>query len=211
MLVPVATAIYLGLAILFYGGITPFFSRLPLVVLFAIFVVLAIVSLFAGGRLSRGIREARNNRWVIGAFAIVGLTDAFVPAWTDRVGLWTIDGDAIRWLGVALVAIGGPLRIAPVFVLGNRFSGLVAIQLRHQLVTTGMYGVIRHPSYLGLLLMVFGWGLSFRSVIGVLLGVLLILPIVARINAEESLLRSRFGSEYDAYLARTSRLIPGVY
>jgi protein-S-isoprenylcysteine O-methyltransferase Ste14 len=34
---------------------------------------------------------------------------------------------------------------------------------------------------------------------------------VARINAEERLLRSQFGEEYDAYRARTSRLIPGIY
>ena len=39
----------------------------------------------------------------------------------------------------------------------------------------------------------------------------MILPIVARIRAEEALLRSQFGEEYDAYRARTSRLIPGIY
>ena len=46
---------------------------------------------------------------------------------------------------------GGALRLWPVFVLGHRFSGLVAIQRGHTLVTTGVYSVIRHPSYLGLL------------------------------------------------------------
>ena len=58
---------------------------------------------------------------------------------------WILDGDAIRWLGVALFAAGGMLRLWPVFVLGYRFSGLVAIQAGHRLVTTG---IIRHPSYL---------------------------------------------------------------
>ena len=47
---------------------------------------------------------------------------------------------------------GGALRIWPVFVLGRRFSGLVAIQPGHTLVTTGIYSVIRNPSYLGLLI-----------------------------------------------------------
>jgi len=205
------TALYLGLAILFYGGPARFFWHPPLVALCAIFIVLIIAALFAGGNISSGVREDRGNRWVIWVFVVIGIADAFVPAWTDRVGFWTIDGDAIRWLGVALVAIGGPLRIAPVFVLGNRFSGLVAIQPGHRLVTTGLYSAIRHPSYLGLLLMMFGWGLAFRSVLGVLLGVLLVVPLVARMNAEESLLHSQFGSEYDSYRARTSRFIPGIY
>jgi Isoprenylcysteine carboxyl methyltransferase (ICMT) family len=52
-------------------------------------------------------------------------------------------GGSIRWLGVALFAAGGALRIWPVFVLGRRFSGLVAIQPGHTLVTRGIYGIIR--------------------------------------------------------------------
>jgi len=56
-----------------------------------------------------------------------------------------------------------------------------------------------------------GWALAFRSGIGVLLTALLIPPLLARINAEERLLRTQFGDEYDAYCRRTSRLIPGLY
>ena len=99
----------------------------------------------------------------------------------------------------------------PVLVLGHRFSGLVAIQPRHALVTSGIYGLIRHPSYLGLLVNALGWALAFRSEVGVLLVVLTLVPLLARIRAEEKLLRAHFGGEYDAYCARTSRLIPGLY
>src|SRR6202030_3725361 len=119
--------------------------------------------------------------------------------------------DAIRWLGVVLFAAGGALRIWPVFMLGRRFSGLVAIQPGHKLVTSGVYGVIRHPSYLGLLVNSLGWALAFRSGVGVLLTVLLIPPLLARIRAEERMLRTEFGGEYDVYCTRTSRLIPGLY
>jgi protein-S-isoprenylcysteine O-methyltransferase Ste14 len=79
------------------------------------------------------------------------------------------------------------------------------------LVTSSVYRVIRHPSYLGLLINSFGWALAFRSGIGMLLVALLILLLVARMDAEEALLRAQFGDEYDAYRARTSRLIPGLY
>ena len=61
------------------------------------------------------------------------------------------------------------LRLWPVVVLGNRFSGLVAIQPGHTLVTRGVYGVICHPSYLGLLVNSLGWALAFRAGVGVLL------------------------------------------
>ena len=112
---------------------------------------------------------------------------------------------------MTLFAIGGALRIWPVFVLGHRFSGLVAIQPGHRLVTTGIYGRIRHPSYQGLLVNALGWALAFRSGVGLLLTALLIPPLLARIRAEEALLHAQFGAEYDAYRSRTSRLIPWFY
>jgi protein-S-isoprenylcysteine O-methyltransferase Ste14 len=119
--------------------------------------------------------------------------------------------DAIRWLGVVLVAAGGALRLWPVLVLGHRFSGLVAIQPGHELVTSGNYRVIPHPSYLGLLVNSLRWALAFRSGVGIVLSALPIPPLIARINAEERLLCAQFGGEYDAYCSRTSRLLPGLY
>ena len=195
----VGTFVYLGLAILGWGGFAPFFSHPVLIALVIATFVLTGAALVSRGNLSPGEREDRSNRWVIGAFAL------------DRVGYWTVDGNTIRWLGVVLFGVGGALRIWPVFVLGNRFSGLVAIQPGHTLVTNGIYGVIRHPSYLGLLMNSLGWAFAFRSLVGVLLAVLIVPPLVARISAEERLLSSQFGDEYDAYRNRTWRLVPGLY
>jgi protein-S-isoprenylcysteine O-methyltransferase Ste14 len=206
-----ATLAFLGLAVLGWGGFAAFFSHPPLVVLAIITLVLAGVGLLSSGNLSPGEREDRGNRWVLIAFGVLGVAAAYLPAYTDRKGFWTLDGDAIRWLGVVLFAAGGALRIWPVFVLGRRFSGLVAIQPGHALVTGGVYNLIRHPSYLGLLVNSLGWSLAFRSGVGLLLTALTIPPLLARIRAEERLLRTQFGGEYDAYRARTWRLIPGLY
>jgi protein-S-isoprenylcysteine O-methyltransferase Ste14 len=211
LLIVVLTAAYLGLAVLGWGGRAAFFSHPARVALAVVLFALAGASLFAGGNLSPGQREDRGNRWVIGALTVPGLLNGYLPAYTDGIEFWTIDGDAVRWLGVALFAAGGALRLWPVFVLGRRFSGLVAIQPGHTLVTSGVYGVIRHPSYLGLLVNSLGWALAFRSAVGVLLTAFMIGPIIARIRAEEALLRTEFGEEYGAYCARTSRLIPGLY
>jgi len=211
VLVIVSAALYFGLAILGWGGAGPFFSHPVLAALAVATAVLVIVAYIAGGNVSSGVREDRSNRWVVGAFAVIGLLSGFFPAYTDRIGFWTIDGEGIRWLGIVLYVVGGVLRLWPVFVLGNRFSGLVAIQPGHTLVTGGIYGVIRHPSYLGLLTNSLGWGLAFRSGVGLLLTVTLVPLLMARMRAEEALLREEFGAEYEAYRGRTSRLIPGIY
>jgi protein-S-isoprenylcysteine O-methyltransferase Ste14 len=56
---------------------------------------------------------------------------------------------------------------------GALSGGSNGVQPGHKLVTSGVYGVIRHPSYLGLLVNSLGWTLAFRSEVGVLLTVLL--------------------------------------
>src|SRR5579883_2508397 len=203
--------LYLGLAILGAGGAAAFFSRPALALLAAVFFALSGAAVLAGGNMSPGIREDRSNRWVIAPLALTGFIAAYLPACTDRYDFWTFDGDAVRWLGVALFAAGGALRLWPVFVLGRRFSGLVAIQPGHRLVTDGAYRFIRNPSYLGMIVTALGWALAFRSGTGLLLTALLLPPLLARIRAEEALLHAQFGAAYDAYRARTARLIPGLY
>jgi protein-S-isoprenylcysteine O-methyltransferase Ste14 len=206
-----AILVYLGLAIAGYGGFAAFFAVPAFVALTVVTLALTVAALFTEGNLSRGEREDRNNRWVIAAFAVLGLLSAWLPAFCDSRNIWTFGGDGVRWTGVALFTAGGVLRLWPVFVLGRRFSGLVAIQKDHLLVTDGIYSVIRHPSYLGLLVGVVGWALAFRSGAGLLLAALTVIPVVGRIRAEEALLRSQFGESYDAWCARTSRLVPGLY
>jgi len=205
------TLAYLGIAALGWGGIGPFLAHPARVAVSVVTMALAVAAIFTEGNISSGQREDRGNRWVLAVFGVLGLLSGYVPAWNDRIGFWAFDGDTLRWIGVALYVGGGVLRLVPVFILGRRFSGLVAIQPGHTLVTTGLYGVIRHPSYLGLLIGTLGWVLVFRSGVGVILTLLLILPLLARIRAEEALLRSQFGAEYEAYCAKTWRMVPGLY
>ncbi|VVP36998.1 hypothetical protein PS838_04642 [Pseudomonas fluorescens] len=207
----VVTLAYLGLAVWGMGGFAAFFSHAPLVVVVLATLMMAIASLFTEVNLSSGEREDRANRWVLPAFGVLGVLSGFLPAYTDRIDFWTFGGEGVRWLGALLFIIGGALRLWPVFVLGNRFSGLVAIQPGHRLVTDGIYRKLRNPSYLGMLITAVGWAMAFRSGLGLLLAVLTMIPLVARIHSEEALLRAQFGSEYEAYCSRSWRLIPGIY
>jgi protein-S-isoprenylcysteine O-methyltransferase Ste14 len=206
-----ATLAYLALAVAGFGGFDAFFSHLALIATALITLALALAGLFSAGNLSPGVSEDRSNRWVIAAFGVLGLLAGFLPAYADRHDFCTYDGEIIRWIGVAFFAAGGMLRIFPVFVLGRRFSGLVAIQEGHTLVVTGIYSFIRHPSYLGMLVNALGWALAFRGGVGLVLTALMLMPLIARIHAEEALLHRQFGEAYDAYRRRTSRLLPGVY
>jgi protein-S-isoprenylcysteine O-methyltransferase Ste14 len=207
----VSTLAYLGIAVWGLGGWVAFFSHGARVVVVLATLLMTVAALFTEVNLSSGEREDRANRWVLPAFGVIGIASGFLPAYTDRIDFWTFGGEGVRWLGALVFIIGGALRMWPVFVLGKRFSGLVAIQPGHRLVTEGIYRRLRNPSYLGMLVIAVGWALAFRSGVGLLLAALTVIPLIARIHAEEALLRAQFGSEYEAYCSRSWRLIPGLY
>jgi protein-S-isoprenylcysteine O-methyltransferase Ste14 len=207
----VAGTVQFGLAMILLGGWRAFFSHPALIALTIATIGMMLIAPFSKVNLSSGEREDRANRWVFIALSLIALASAIVPPYTDRIGLWTIDGETTRWIGVVLYLSGGALRLGPVFVLGSRFSGLVAIQSHHTLETRGIYSLIRNPSYLGMIINMLGWGLAFRGWSGVAVALLLLVPLIPRMHSEERLLRAHFGAEYAAYVARTWRLIPGIY
>jgi protein-S-isoprenylcysteine O-methyltransferase len=122
----------------------------------------------------------------------------FPPAW-------------IRAVALALLAAGVAFRWWAVLTLGKFFTVDVATHDDHALVSTGPFRFVRHPSYTGLLLAFLGVGVSLGNALSV---VVLMAPIVAalwyRMRVEEEALRQALGAAYDAYCARTKRLIPGV-
>jgi protein-S-isoprenylcysteine O-methyltransferase Ste14 len=204
----VVTGGYLALAALGAGGIGAFLARPQFIALSLMTLALTAIALFTVGHIVRYERGDRTNRWRLSAYAIIAVLGGYFPAYTDRIGFWTLDGEQLRRFGVFLFAAGGTLRVAPIFVLRHRFRSRVAIQPGHTLVTTGIYATIRHPSYLGMLVMTLGCVLAFRSGVGLLLVVLTLVPLLSRITSEEKLRQTKFGAEYDSYRARTWRLVP---
>ena len=89
--------VYLGLAIAGWGGFDAFFSNPARTVLVIATVVMGGASSFSSANLNTGEREDRSNRWVIGALGLIGLLSAWLPAYTDRKAIWTIDGATIHW------------------------------------------------------------------------------------------------------------------
>jgi protein-S-isoprenylcysteine O-methyltransferase Ste14 len=130
----------------------------------------------------------------------------------DARDLWVLPGgDLTRWTGLVILTAGAALRIGPMLALGRRFASVVALQEDHTLTTTGFYARVRHPSYLGILLMDLGFAGVFRSALA-----LVVLPVVLwmfkrRMDVEEEFMIGRFGDQYRDYAARTARILPGVY
>jgi protein-S-isoprenylcysteine O-methyltransferase Ste14 len=194
-----------------WGGVAPFLAHPARAWTVVLMLASGIAAALSGASFDRGRREDVQNRWVVPLALFASVVLGWLLPYLDRRDRWVLDGDGARYLGLALLVPGCVLRIWPMFVLGHRFSAYVAIQERHELVTTGPYRLIRHPSYLGAILGFLGWALVFRSVLGLALLVPAWLLLQERIRAEEALLASEFGDAHATYRARTWRLLPGVY
>jgi protein-S-isoprenylcysteine O-methyltransferase Ste14 len=121
-------------------------------------------------------------------------------------------GHWLRLTGLLILAAGLIIRWAAVLSLGSAFSANVAIRETQKVRTTGLYRYVRHPSYLGLVLIFLAIGIYTRNWIS--LAIVLIPPTLAllyRIQIEEGALREAFGEEYAAYSRMTKRLLPGVF
>jgi protein-S-isoprenylcysteine O-methyltransferase Ste14 len=123
--------------------------------------------------------------------------------------------DGADWLGVAavvLMAAGLAIRWTAIYTLGVSFSTNVAIHATQTLRTRGLYRLVRHPSYTGMLLCFAAIGVYERNWVS--LAIMLVFPTAAllyRMHVEEIALRGAFGEQYVNYSRTTRRLIPGIY
>ena len=96
--------------------------------------------------------------------------------------------------------------------LGTNWSVTLEVREQHQLITHGVYRSVRHPMYSALLLYSVGQALVIPNwVAGPSYLLAFAILFVFRIGAEESMMLEQFGDEYAAYMARTKRLVPGLW
>jgi protein-S-isoprenylcysteine O-methyltransferase len=162
--------------------------------------------------MSRGQDDAGSSVAIVFAYvlsiAAVGLAPFFNAHGIGKIALpgW------VAWLGIALMVCGITLRIWANRVLGAYYTRTLRIQSGQSVVRAGPYRLIRHPGYAGALLMWFGAILATRNWITlIVVGVSVTGVYLYRIITEERMLATALGSDYQAYMADTRRVIPWVW
>jgi protein-S-isoprenylcysteine O-methyltransferase Ste14 len=114
--------------------------------------------------------------------------------------------------GIILVMAGFSIRWIAILQLRKAFTVDVAVSVNQILKTDGLYRLVRHPSYLGLLLIMTGEALTMNTLISfIIVFVPICLAILYRIYIEEKLLEEFFGDTYHIYKLNTWRIIPFIY
>lgn len=111
-----------------------------------------------------------------------------------------------------LLAAGLAVRWTAIFTLGRYFTTNVAVHQGQRVVRTGLFRLVRHPSYSGLLLLFLGMGLSFGNWLSLAaVFVPFLAALLYRIQVEESSLVAALGRDYIEYCRSTKRLVPGIF
>lgn len=152
----------------------------------------------------------KGSVWLLTISISIGFWLSFIMASTKigRIYYW----DIFFAIGSFLVLIGLIIRVASILTLNKQFTYTVTKIENHELIETGLYKKIRHPGYLGQLIIFFGISASLSNWLSILL---MIIPVfmgyLNRINVEEKFMVKHMGQRYIDYQTRTKRLIPSIY
>jgi len=145
---------------------------------------------------------------------VMGMAFVLIPL-TPLLNWWGVGSLHILWLGIVglvLGAVGLVVRYVAFTTLGRFFSRILREVEDHQLVTSGIYGYIRHPGYLSDFLIFIGAALAMGNLI-----VMIVIPVTFvaayayRIHIEEEMLIGIFGERYREYQKASKRLIPFIF
>ena len=149
-------------------------------------------------------REDRGSLIFLWLMITLGFTAGFIfsnPANSISTGF-----------GFTLILGGLIIRWIAIIQLGSAFTVDVAINSDVNLKTDGIYERIRHPSYLGMLLVVIGFATTMGSLSSFIVLVLpVFIAIIYRISIEEKVLIKEFGDSYFLYMESTKKIIPGIF
>jgi len=148
--------------------------------------------------------------WILFIFIAIGYFLSF------RIGMTRL-GRIYHWdtffaIGAILTIIGLIIRIKSILTLKQHFTYTVTKIENHELIETGLYKIIRHPGYLGQLIIFVGVATSLSNWLSIILMIIpVLLGYIYRIRVEEQFMIVQMGQKYIDYQKRTKKLIPMVY
>lgn len=152
----------------------------------------------------------KGSIWILLSLIAAGYFLAFSFAFNKmgRIYHW----DALFLAGAITVICGLIIRIVSIQTLKQHFTYTVTEIEHHELIDSGLYKNIRHPGYLGQILVFLGTSISLSnwfSIIFMMIPVLI--GFINRIRVEEDFMIKQFGQKYIDYQQRTKKLIPAIF
>lgn len=197
--------------------VLPLLAKPELLLTWPVLVLAAFCTVLFLTQPALSVQESKEHKgtdgwtiWLIlgvsGAGQIISLMD-----WAYKQGA-PQQHDALAISGLACLALGTAFRLWAIRTLDKAFAAVVQIKEGQQLVTSGPYRWLRHPSYTGAWIAMIGAACLMHSYLGlVIMGPGMLLVYIRRIAVEEQALEAGFGEAYRNMKARTQRLVPCIW
>ena len=153
--------------------------------------------------------SSRLLRALLFAVAIVLFSWHSVPGRWLHIQLWP-QSYTLYNFGIVMTAAGIAFAVWARIHLGANWSRSVTVKQNHELITTGPYGLVRHPIYTGLLFGLGGAVVAVGQVRAILALALISWALWRKLRLEETWMREQFGAIYEGYSRRTRALVPFV-
>lgn len=178
----------------------------------AIFTISEVLLLIARRSKNKAAKNRNDGRSLLLLWIAITVSLGIGYYFAIAYPLFPINYRICTITGLVVIAVGFIIRWTAIIQLGKMFTVDVAIVDNHQLNTSGIYQVVRHPSYLGLIMIIYGLSFLMSNLLSI---VIVIVPVFIalnyRITVEEKTLTAEFGGQYEIYKSKVKKLIPFIY
>ena len=180
------------------------------IVILFFFVVQRLLRRGEGARSFRGGPYDRGNMILVGSATGIGL---WLPLIMVLLGVAAYPINLPEGaVALAVMVLGVGIRVWAAMTLGKYYTTTLMMSEGQKVVTAGPYAFVRHPGYLGEIMIWTGFAVvSSNLVLFILLPAMFVAVYLYRISVEERMLVKELGDDYVRYRRRTRRLIPSVY
>lgn len=164
------------------------------------------------GKTAKSLNKTSSDRKSTLVLVITFFVVLFISILLNYYRIGSFQNPIIAWSGVSIMAGGLFIRILSIRTLGKFYTRKLLTTTEQDIIQTGIYKQIRHPGYLGTILIWSFAGLAMQNMIVFFTATFLILLSYSyRINSEEQMLTNIFGEKYTQYKKHSWHLIPYIW
>jgi len=187
-------------------------NALAILIIISFMIIQRKLRIGSEAKIIKPSKTDQNSTYFIAITLVTSLFAIFAAVFLNINGYCIIGNTALTYIGLIFMLIGLFIRILSARTLGRFYTSTLKTIDEQVIVNKGIYKYIRHPGYLGVIVLFISGGFASGNYISLCICAGLVIPAyLYRIQTEEKMLINQFGEKYIEYKKHTSRLLPGIF
>jgi protein-S-isoprenylcysteine O-methyltransferase Ste14 len=164
------------------------------------------------GKTARSLEKTASDRKSTLFLVITFFVVLFISAILNWFGIGSFHNESVAIVGLLIMILGLAIRILSIRTLGKFYTRKLLTTNEQEVIQKGIYKYIRHPGYLGTVLIWSSAGIAMQNVLVIIVATILVLiSYYYRITSEEQMLVKTFGEKYSDYKKHSWHLMPFIW